>query len=132
MAKSKVKSNTSPFTPEWLAGICKECFGESKIDDNVDPGRLKVTWGKNGSIATSVQQLEFQEHVNGTGGARNFVISFLNKAYPGEVPDFETEAEAKLKDKIKRKQGDKVESTDKALEAAGSSSKEKNETLKDL
>lgn len=132
MAKSKIKKNSSPWTPEWLAGVVKECVGEANIVECHVPGRLKVKFGRNGGIGTSISRLAEEEARVGNGGARNFIITALKKGYPDDVKDFQTEAEQEIKEAAKRKQGDKAEATEKALNIAGSSHKERSETLKDL
>jgi len=108
---------------DFVAGVVKECTGEAKVEDTSEKA-IKITWGKDGNFAIGNDTCE----KFGRGGTRDLIIQQMRIIT--DNPEL-LSVDKEVEEAAKRKLGAKAEGLDKAMDIAGSSSKEKNEILKD-
>lgn len=132
MAKKKSGAPATKYTPEWALGICKEALGHGDIvkDECVD-GKISIQLGRKDFLRTSVRHLTALEKASGAQAAVLSIVGCLKSMYGKDVT-FEEKKTEELKDEAKRKLGAKAEAVDTALKMAGSTSKERSDTLKEV
>ena len=124
-------ASKTKWTPDFVLRIVKEILGSGTLDkDESKDGRIVIKLGKDKTYSVEASFLEFKEERRGHGAAIQTIVRSL-KVFD-ENASYDTTLEEAVKDRGKRKLGDKAEAVDQALDMAGSSSKEKNEILKNV